>query len=71
MNSSTRIIFILLALILGMVLAACSQDAPEPAAESEPVSAVEEPAAASNPRFDIYAPVTLSANLDHLSDNQK
>ena len=64
-----------------LILSACKPSAPEPQAEASPEPAdtavqtaqveefSEESAAPS--RYDIYAPVTLTTNLDHLSDNQK
>ncbi|MDJ0653437.1 MAG: Zn-dependent hydrolase [Xanthomonadales bacterium] len=56
---------------LTLLLTGCSQEAPQREAGSEPAAEDTSPPPVSNPRFDIYAPVTLTADLDHLSDNQK
>lgn len=73
--------------ILGsmIILAACNDNAPpqqaEPAQSSDSTKLVDNPPKSnkkegetngkSNPRFDIYRSVKLTADLNHLSDNQK
>jgi hypothetical protein len=77
MNSGTaRMIFAIL--LFGLIITACERAAtPSPAeAPAETASASEAPpeAAQSDPapsRYDIYAPVSLTADLGHLSENQK
>ena len=66
---------VLIALILCLPLFACRESADSGkearTAIAEPVVAVREKPAAAPSRFDIYAPFTLTADLDHLSENQK
>ncbi|MGD9265068.1 MAG: Zn-dependent hydrolase [Lysobacterales bacterium] len=61
------------AMLLAVLLAACEKDtqttAPEAAPEASAAPAVAE--AEQPSRFDIYAEVRLTADLSHLSDNQR
>ena len=68
-------------IVLSLLLAisACSDNQP-PSSESKSealsttkatVETSQKEETQSNPRFDIYKPVTLTADLSHLSDNQK
>ena len=62
-------------IVATLLLAACqkAETPAEPAAEAvgQPEVAVREAPAEPASRYDIYAPVTLTADLSHLSDNQK
>jgi hypothetical protein len=56
------------------LLMACSADDPaQTEASKQPAATAPETTAQAeqNPRFDIYAPVRLTADLSHLSDNQR
>lgn len=64
------------AILLAGMLSACEKDSPVATtapAETEPVAPVVTEADATEPpsRFDIYAEVTLTADLSHLSDRQR
>jgi len=64
------------AILLAGMLSACEKDSPVATtapAETAPVAPVVTEADATEPpsRFDIYAEVTLTADLSHLSDRQK
>ena len=64
------------AMLLASLLSACEKDTPAvtavPAEPAPTETAVEAPVEAETPsRFDIYAEVGLTADLSHLSDNQK
>ncbi|MCO7227163.1 hypothetical protein [Pleionea sp. CnH1-48] len=65
-----------LALAASLTLVACQEQTPAPTKKAEPVmpQVAEKKAEAEKTapsRFDIYAPFTLTADLSHLSDNQK
>ena len=63
-------------ILLAVLLGACEKDTPAVSAAAHEAAPVETPVAApvkaeTPSRFDIYAEVGLSADLSHLSDNQK
>ncbi len=68
MKISTLSLAVTLAATLG--LAGCSK-APEQTKTESAASAKMQATADASSRFDIYTPVTLTADLSHLSDNQK
>jgi len=65
-----------LALLLSVIFTGCTESE-EPASqsktveESTPAAIANETQTKTNPRFDIYQEVKLSADLSHLSDNQR
>jgi hypothetical protein len=68
--------FIVSAILLAGLLSGCEKDqqtvTAEPAEQMPPVPLVEAPTAAEEPsRYDIYADVGLTADLSHLTDNQR
>lgn len=68
MKISTLSLAVTLAATIG--LAGCSK-APEQTKTESAASAKMQATADASSRFDIYTPVTLTADLSHLSDNQK